>query len=162
VTLEQIKQTVLVFLIDTVENKILLIEKKRGMGKGLWNAPGGKVQQNEKSIQAVERECCEEVGLVPLNPEKMGTISFLFSEAKGDSPVFNNRCEIFRAFDWTGTHQPETEECRSFWWPIDQINYDLFWPDDRFWLPQLLEGKSFERVYHFNENNEIVREEVIV
>jgi hypothetical protein len=26
------------------------------------------------------------------------------------------------------------------WFPIDAIPYDKMWPDDRFWLPLLLQG----------------------
>lgn len=155
-----VKQTVLVFIIDELQKKLMLIEKKRGMGKGRWNGPGGKIKSGETPLQAVVRECEEECGLVPLNPERMGVVSFLFAP-DSDSVTFSNRCEIYRAFSWSGTHQSDNEECRSFWWPIVQIDYELFWPDDRFWLPKLLEGKTFESVYHFDKNNRLLKEEVL-
>lgn len=154
------KNTVLLFLIDRSKNQILFIEKKRGMGKGLWNGPGGKLDPGETTLDALCRESREECGLEPLNPEKMGTITFLFPP-KDNGANFDNRCEIFRAFEWSGTLQSDTEECRSFWWPIDKINYDLFWPDDRFWMPRLLAGKTFERIYHFDHQGLITREEVM-
>ena len=33
---------------------------------GTWGLPGGKIEDNETLIQAIERECCEEMGSMPV------------------------------------------------------------------------------------------------
>ena len=44
------------------DGRILLIEKKRGLGAGKINGPGGKIEPGETPLQAVMREtgchCC--------------------------------------------------------------------------------------------------------
>jgi 8-oxo-dGTP pyrophosphatase MutT (NUDIX family) len=49
---------------------ILLMEKKTGMGKGLINAPGGRIEKGESPLEAAVRETQEEVLLTPLDLEK--------------------------------------------------------------------------------------------
>lgn len=44
--------------------RVLLIERARPPGDGLWTVPGGKVEPAETLAQAVAREVREETGLV--------------------------------------------------------------------------------------------------
>jgi 8-oxo-dGTP diphosphatase len=46
------------------EGRILLVERGRPPGAGLWTVPGGKLEMNETLAQAVAREVREETGLV--------------------------------------------------------------------------------------------------
>lgn len=45
------------------EGKILLIKAKTGSTKGLWNTPGGHLEENETFTEAAKREVKEETGL---------------------------------------------------------------------------------------------------
>lgn len=45
----------LVFVMDTMEKRILLGLKKRGFGINKWNGLGGKVENNESIINAAKR-----------------------------------------------------------------------------------------------------------
>jgi len=54
---------VLCFIVK--EGKILLIEKKRGLGAGKVNGPGGRIEKGETEEQAAARETQEEVGITP-------------------------------------------------------------------------------------------------
>ncbi len=45
----------------------------------------------------------------------------------------------------------ETEEMKPEWFAFDKIPFDHMWSDDAFWLPLLIEGKSFEGVFHFDK-----------
>src|SRR6478736_247546 len=51
------------FVFDA-ENRVLLVERGRPPGVGLWTVPGGKLEYNETLAQAVAREVREETGLV--------------------------------------------------------------------------------------------------
>jgi 8-oxo-dGTP pyrophosphatase MutT (NUDIX family) len=44
------------------DGEILLIEKKRGIGAGKINGPGGKIDPGETSLQTAKRELLEETG----------------------------------------------------------------------------------------------------
>jgi len=155
-----LKQTVLLFLINRDKEEIFFIRKKRGMGKGLWNGPGGKVLPDEAPLNALNREAIEETGLEALSPQLAGIVTFRFPEEVANQS-FSNQCRIYKAFDWKGNHISESEECSSFWWPISKINFELFWPDDRLWMPLLLKGQYFEREYLFDSNNAIIEERIL-
>ena len=48
--------------------KILLIKKKKGLGAGVWNGPGGKIESGESVQDCAKRETYEEVNVVPEAP----------------------------------------------------------------------------------------------
>ena len=45
------------------DGRLLLIERGRGAGVGLWAVPGGRVETGETMARATERELFEETGL---------------------------------------------------------------------------------------------------
>ena len=51
----------ILFVLDG--DQILLIDKKRGLGHGKVNGPGGRLEPGESAYQAAVRETREEVGL---------------------------------------------------------------------------------------------------
>lgn len=121
-------------------DKILLGYKKRGFGKGKWNGVGGKVEEGESLRAAVVRECEEEIGIMPHGPVRLGHIRFF----NPDDATFEHDCHIFVALDWDGGEPQETEEMRPQWFDIRDIPYDKMWPDEKIWLPHLLNGEFFE------------------
>ena len=58
------------------DNKVLLIRKKRGLGAGLYNGVGGKVEEGEGIVDAAIRECEEEIGIKPRNLRWSGLLEF--------------------------------------------------------------------------------------
>jgi ADP-ribose pyrophosphatase YjhB (NUDIX family) len=44
--------------------RVLLVQRSRDPGRGLWTVPGGKVEPGETHAAAVAREVAEETGLV--------------------------------------------------------------------------------------------------
>ena len=51
-------------IVYDVAGRVLLVERGRPPGVGLWSVPGGKVELAETLAQAVTREVHEETGLV--------------------------------------------------------------------------------------------------
>ncbi|TWU65570.1 GDP-mannose mannosyl hydrolase [Crateriforma conspicua] len=51
-------------LITDHQNRLLLVRRARNPGRGKWGLPGGFVDRDETVEQALDREVCEETGLV--------------------------------------------------------------------------------------------------
>jgi 8-oxo-dGTP diphosphatase len=64
----------LVFVVR--DDEILLIRKKRGLGKGKVNGPGGKLDPGENAVECAARECHEELGITVTGLECMGEHKF--------------------------------------------------------------------------------------
>lgn len=125
--------------------KILLIRKKRGLGMGKINAPGGRQEKGETLEQTAVRETEEEVGLTPLNLAWAGRLDFAFTDG------YSIQAHVFTATDATGELM-ETDEAAPFWCDENAIPYDRMWSDDRLWLPLLLEGTTFEAQFIFEKD----------
>ena len=122
--------------------QLLLIEKKRGLGAGKVNAPGGRLEAGETPEQAAVRETREEVGLTPMGLRLAGLLEFAFTDG------YSLRCHVFTADAFEGT-LTETDEAAPFWCAESEISYDRMWADDRLWLPLMLAGRSFEGQFVF-------------
>jgi 8-oxo-dGTP diphosphatase len=125
-------------LLYVVRNgSILMIHKRRGLGAGKINAPGGRIDAGESPLAAAVREFAEELAVHPTGVRKCGEI--LFHVLDGISI----RIHVFKGGGCTGQPQ-ETSEAIPFWVPVDNVPYDQMWADDRHWLPLLLQGRSFK------------------
>lgn len=138
------EHAVLCFLLT--KDEVLLIHKKRGLGAGKVNAPGGRQEGSETLAATAIRETEEEVGLVPTAPRYMGRMRFAFTDG------YHLEVHIFTATHWTGTMQ-ETDEALPFWVSRDAIPYDRMWADDVFWLPHVLSGRRVEGEMVFQEDS---------
>ncbi|KAH7882357.1 NUDIX hydrolase domain-like protein [Phlebopus sp. FC_14] len=145
------------------DDKLLLGFKKRGFGAGLYNGFGGKVEPGETVLAAACRELEEESG-INADLEHAGTLLFV---NEGTELAFH--IEIYSARSYTGT-PVETDEMRPAWFSLSPeslsgtqtihrdisalpssstdsslplIPYDKMWPDDIYWLPQLVDGQKF-------------------
>jgi 8-oxo-dGTP diphosphatase len=125
------------------DGQILLIRKKRGIGAGKINGPGGKIDPGETPQECAIRETQEELCVTPLGTRKMGELSFAMSD------IPDIYCHVYRADDIEGT-PTETEEAIPLWTDISQIPYEQMWADDRYWLPQMIEGNSFRGRFVFD------------
>ena len=125
------------------DGQILLIEKKRGLGAGKVNGPGGRLEKGETAEQAAIRETQEEVGITPTGVQWAGELRFQFRDG------YSLRCTVYRASGWEGELM-ETAEAKPFWVRTDQIPYDRMWADDEQWMPRLLSGEKFRGWFEFD------------
>jgi 8-oxo-dGTP diphosphatase len=140
-------EATLLFIIQGDE--ILLIEKKRGVGEGLYNGPGGKIEGEESPKECAVRETREEIKVRPEEVEKIGELEFIFGE---DPFMF---VHVFTAKEFEGEPE-ETEEARPEWFEVDDLPYEDMWPDDKYWFPKMLDGEEFEARFYFDEEGDQV------
>jgi 8-oxo-dGTP diphosphatase len=135
------ERATLCFLI--AEEKILLIRKKRGLGAGKINGPGGRIEPGEEPHECAVRETSEEVGLIPTSVQRRGELHFEFADG------YSLHCTVFVANEYTG-ELVETDEALPIWTALDSIPYEEMWADDIHWLPGMIQGGTFRGYFHFD------------
>ena len=130
--------------------------KKRGFGMGKWNGFGGKVAEGESIDDAAKREVAEECGLTVESMVSAGILEFTW---EGQNGIFE--VHLFRVDRWSG-EVIESEEMRPQWFMIDQIPYAEMWPDDIFWLPAFLEGKTCNGAFHFAPDGSVAKQSLTI
>lgn len=131
----------LLFVIE--RGRILLIEKKRGLGAGKVNGPGGRMDPGERPIDTAIRELFEELCVEATGVTEHGELRFQFASGYG------LHCHVFRADACIGEPK-ETDEAVPLWTPLDAIPYPRMWADDALWLPLLVAGKRFRGRFVFD------------
>jgi 8-oxo-dGTP diphosphatase len=124
--------------------ELMLIRKKRGLGAGKINGPGGRVDPGETPLQAAVRETQEEIGLTPSGIREAGKLQFQFLDGYGLS------CTVFQASFFSGT-PTETDEATPHWYRVTELPFDQMWSDDELWIPYLLEERYFSGVFVFDD-----------
>jgi 8-oxo-dGTP diphosphatase len=140
----------LLFVIQ--DNRILLIHKKRGLGAGKINGPGGRIEPDETPRECAIRETREELLITPVNVAYAGRLNFQFLDG------FSIRGEVFRASGYHGTPS-ETDEAVPLWQPVDALPFENMWADDPIWMPLMLSGEQFDGWFIF-ENERLVEHDV--
>jgi 8-oxo-dGTP diphosphatase len=140
-TWEPQERATLLFVIR--DGQILLIRKKRGLGAGKINGPGGRLEPGETPLEAAIRETREELCVEAVNPVLRGELHFQFLDG------YSLHCSVFTAPDCLG-EATETPEAVPLWTPIDAIPYHEMWQDDERWLPGVLAGGQFRGFFVFD------------
>ncbi|MES2505516.1 MAG: 8-oxo-dGTP diphosphatase [Verrucomicrobiota bacterium] len=142
----------LMFIVDEAGGRVLLIRKKRGLGAGKINGPGGKMDPGETSAECAIRETQEELGVTALSPVKHGELWFQFVDGLA------LHVDVFRATEWEGEAY-ETPEAVPLWTSLKELPFDEMWADDRFWLAELLiEKKHFLGRFLFDDDRMLTNE----
>ena len=125
------------------DGQILLIRKKRGLGAGKINGPGGRLEKGETALAAAIRETQEEVGVTPTGLEQVGELFFQFLDG------YKLHVAVFAANGCRG-ELCETDEATPLWCDVGKIPYGEMWEDDAHWLPLLLKRKKFRGYFVFD------------
>ena len=139
----------LMFIRD--KDRILLIRKKRGIGAGKINGPGGKLDPGETVLECAVRETQEELHVTALEPVEMGTLSFAFVDG------MHMHVTVFLAEGYEGT-PTETDEAIPIWTPVDAIPFEEMWADDACWLNEMLAGQKFTGTFVFDGDKMLERD----
>ena len=140
-TWQAVDPATLVFIIR--DGQILLIRKKRGLGAGKINGPGGRIEPGETPAAAAARELQEELGVAAVGAEWRGDHRFQFVDG------YSTYVHVYRARDLRG-EPVETDEAIPMWVDLRAIPYDEMWEDDRLWVPLLVAGRRFSGYWIFD------------
>jgi 8-oxo-dGTP diphosphatase len=124
-------------------DEVLLIRKKRGLGAGKINGPGGKIDPGETPEQCAVREVEEELGVRAAEVSDAGLLRFQFVDGLA------LLCYVFRADAFAGT-AVETDEAIPLWTRLDAIPFDQMWADDRLWFHHLIARQRFTGNFEFD------------
>ena len=142
-TWEPREQATLLFVIQN--GQILLIHKKRGLGAGNINGPGGRLEPGETPIEAAVREVEEELCITPTGVSYAGELFFQFTNGHSIHGI------VFTATGYKG-EPTETHEATPLWTPLNEIPYDRMWADDRHWIPLMLKEIPFHGYFIFEDH----------
>jgi 8-oxo-dGTP diphosphatase len=123
--------------------EILLIRKKRGLGAGKVNGPGGRIEPGETPRDCAIREVQEELGVTPWDPQHRGELRFQFTDGYG------LHAHVFVSDGCDGEAR-ETDEAVPLWTALGEIPFAEMWADDALWLPRLLAGERFDGRFVFD------------
>jgi 8-oxo-dGTP diphosphatase len=129
------------------DSKLLLGRKTRKIGKGYLMQPGGKVEEGESMVESLVREVREEVGLEVKYPVEMGKITFDFADG---SPTIIMYVFMVAEFEGELIDSDQLDELQ--WFDIQNLPFEKMLPDDKIWMPPILEGKRVEAEFVFDHS----------
>ena len=146
--MENLPIRIIGFLVE--ENRVLLGQKKEGMGAGNYVGIGGKPEEGETPDQTLVREVEEEIGVVPLEYQEMGSVKFIFPH----KPNWSQEVIPFIISKWEGT-PAETDEMKPKWFDKDNLPLSQMWPDSKYWIPELIEGDKISKTITYAKDDSV-------
>ena len=153
-----LRNSTLVFLVKKQAKstpQICLATKKRGFGMGRWNGVGGKVEEGETIEDGAKREAKEEIAVILKDIRKVAELSFYFSH----NSSWDQLVHVYFSQNWEN-EPSESEEMNPRWFPVEEIPFQAMWPDDIFWLPEVLRGNLIKAAFTFGERDLIQDKEI--
>lgn len=97
------------------DHKFLLVQESRGIARGKWNFPGGKIEVEEDIISCAIREVEEEIG-IKTKPKYLVGVYQIWPKSKENIIVFVFKSEILK-----GKLKKSKEIMNLKWFSIEEI-----------------------------------------
>jgi 8-oxo-dGTP diphosphatase len=135
------------------DEQVLLLRRATEPNRGLWVAPGGKLDHGESPAECAVREMREETGLVIERPVLRAVMTETSPRADYQWLTF-----IFVAWDFDGTFTPAPGIGEFRWVPVDEVTKLPIPPADAIFFPRLLEnGSTFHGKFEYDAELNLLR-----
>jgi protein-S-isoprenylcysteine O-methyltransferase Ste14 len=135
------------------DEQVLLVRRTSDPNRGLWVAPGGKLDHGESPDECAVREMREETGLVIERP----VLRAVMTETS-PRPDYQWLTFIFVAFDFDGTFTPAPGVGEFRWVPVDEVTKLPIPPADAIFFPRLLQdGTTFNAKFEYDADLNLLR-----
>jgi protein-S-isoprenylcysteine O-methyltransferase Ste14/8-oxo-dGTP pyrophosphatase MutT (NUDIX family) len=139
------------------DQQVLLLRRNSEPNRGLWVAPGGKLERGESPLECAVREMREETGLAIDRPVLRAVMTETSPRADYQWLTF-----IFVAWDFDGTFTPAPGIGEFRWVPIDEVAKLPIPPADAVFFPRLLEdGSTFTAKFEYDADLNLLRSDEI-
>ena len=103
------------------QGRVLLAQRPAGKAMaGLWEFPGGKIEEGETPEQALVRELAEELGVLVEGADLVHAAT-----AAHDYEDFHLNMPLFICRRWQGTPHPDDGQALAWVYPVDMGAYDM-------------------------------------
>lgn len=144
---KKVRKAVRTFLIEN--DKVVAIKYKREIDKDYYDIPGGKIEENETSVQAYIREFKEETGIEIINPEYKGNVIVEYPNRIFDFDIY-----VISKYEG---EPKEFEENYSMWIDIQKlIKEEKVFPSIEI-LKHILNIEEISLKIYCDENHKITR-----
>ncbi len=135
------------------DEQVLLLRRATEPNRGLWVAPGGKLDHGESPAECAVREMREETGLVIERPVLRAVMTETSPRADYQWLTF-----VFVAWDFDGTFTPAPGIGEFRWVPVDEVTKLPIPPADAIFFPRLLEdGSTFHGKFEYDAELNLLR-----
>ncbi len=160
-----IQRMTLIFLRKSRPEKVLLGYKTKKIGKGCWNAPGGKTEEGESPIQCGERETPEETGyrVDPRYLRERGCADFYNQQIDGSFKLVRViLLEAQEGYKLDETIVPDGTLVNLTWVETSRLWQFPMMLADQYWVPKFLAPdpkKRYMRVeaWYGSENKTLLK-----
>jgi 8-oxo-dGTP diphosphatase len=135
------------------DEQVLLLRRATEPNRGLWVAPGGKLEHGESPSECAVREMREETGLEIDHP----VLRVVMTETS-PRPDYQWLTFIFVARWFDGTFMPAAGLGEFRWVPVDEVTKLPIPPADAIFFPRLLQdGKTFNAKFEYDADLNLLR-----
>lgn len=135
------------------QNHVLLMCRNKNPNKGLWVAPGGKIESDESPFEGAVRELHEETGLTAAKMIFRGMVTLLI-------PTFPQPLHHFLYLvpEFKGELVADQREGNLDWQPIDKIDQMPLPQANKLFLPHVLgSGTFYQAKYIYDDDEQIIK-----
>ena len=123
-------------VVSDSEDNILLKYANSGVSEGMWNFPGGHLENDENHEQCARREVLEETGLVLNSMAYHGIITRYKDGIK-------HMVHVLSSNDFSGESR-SSEEGEVRWFKRNELPLSRMWEDVAVWLDHVNSGNAFD------------------
>lgn len=147
----------------------LMVRNNRGMNAGLFNFPGGKINEDELVEKCNTREVFEETGLKLTNPVPCGRFDICFAKPTEDWVQGEKiRVFIFHSDTFEGKIRnpmlkegEKFPEVKAFWCDEEKIPFDKMRDNDKIWF-EMYKKEGYVHNPIFVRNNGKLQETIFM